>query len=217
MELTRLGHACVRLERDGARLVIDPGVWSAPDAAEGADAVLVTHEHVDHVDVGRLREALDARSALEVWAPQPVVDALCADAEHLRARVHAAAHGDVLDAGGFEVEVFGETHALVHPDLPRIANVAYLVGGVLHPGDSFTEPGRPVEVLLLPVAAPWLRLADAVDYARAVAARRVVPIHDAMLSDVGVGVVDRLLGPKALGAGGAEYVRPVDGEPLTVS
>jgi L-ascorbate metabolism protein UlaG (beta-lactamase superfamily) len=28
MLLTKLGHSCVRLEKDGARLVIDPGVWS---------------------------------------------------------------------------------------------------------------------------------------------------------------------------------------------
>ena len=35
MRLTKLGHACVRLEKDGAALVIDPGIWSGPDALAG--------------------------------------------------------------------------------------------------------------------------------------------------------------------------------------
>ena len=58
MLLSRLGHACVRLQQDGMTLVIDPGAFSAPDALDGADVVLVTHEHVDHVVRDRLQAAL---------------------------------------------------------------------------------------------------------------------------------------------------------------
>ena len=50
MRLTKLGHACVRLEKDGATLVIDPGAWSGPDPLAGAQAVLITHEHPDHLE-----------------------------------------------------------------------------------------------------------------------------------------------------------------------
>ena len=40
MRFTKLGHSCVRLEKDGAVLVIDPGGWSdAPAALDGASAV----------------------------------------------------------------------------------------------------------------------------------------------------------------------------------
>jgi L-ascorbate metabolism protein UlaG (beta-lactamase superfamily) len=112
--------------------------------------------------------------------------------------------------------VLGEWHELVHPDVPRVANVAYLVDGlILHPGDSFTLPpaATSVDVLLAPVGGPWLKLAEVIDYARAVRPRLVVPIHDALLSDVGRASVDRLVA--ALG-GSPEYRRLGAGDELVV-
>ena len=67
MRLTKLEHACVRLEKDGATLVIDPAAWSMPRALEGASAVLVTHEHFDHFDADGLRAALTADPGLQLW------------------------------------------------------------------------------------------------------------------------------------------------------
>ncbi len=215
LTLTRLGHACVRLERDDARLVIDPGSYSAPEAVDGTDAVLVTHQHADHVVPAALRRNLANRPGLEVWAPTDVVGQLLEGAPELAGRVHAVRAGDAFEAGGFTVEVFGEHHAVVHPDLAPVANVAYLVGGaVLHPGDSFSVPPRPIDVLLAPIGAPWLRLGEVVDYIRSVSPRVVVPIHDALYSRLGCDLVDRLLGPQGLGIGPAEYRRPPDGVPV---
>jgi len=218
MKLTRLGHACVRLEKHGTRLVIDPGSFSAPDAIDDAGAVLVTHEHADHVVSAALRAALVARPALEVWAPAGVVATLTEGAPELVDQVHTVRAGDGFEAAGFAVEVFGALHAAVHREVPQVANVAYLLDDtVLHPGDSFTAPPRAVTVLLVPISGPWLRLGDVVDYVRAVAPRIAVPIHDALYSPAGQGLADRLLGPHGLGIGGAEYRRPADGEPMGLS
>ncbi|GAA2723528.1 MBL fold metallo-hydrolase [Cellulomonas aerilata] len=217
MDLTLLGHACVRLDKDGSRLVIDPGAFSATEALEGADAVLITHEHVDHVVPDELRAALVGRPDLAVWAPEGVAAAIVGDDDSLADRVHAAAPGDHVDVAGFAVDVVGGTHAVIHPDVPQAANVGYLVDGVLlHPGDSFTLPDAEVDVLLVPVAGPWMKVAEAIDYVRAAAARRAVPIHDAIYTDGGKGLVDRLLGPQGPGTGGTEYVRPQPGETVTV-
>ncbi|MFF2454624.1 MBL fold metallo-hydrolase [Isoptericola sp. NPDC058082] len=216
--LTTWGHAGVRLERDDHVLVIDPGTFTDPRILDGADAVLVTHEHPDHVDVPRVAAALATaptpEGGPELWAPAPVV-ALLTGAGAPAARLHAVDGGASFDAAGFAVQALGHVHAAIHPDLPPPANVAYLVdGAVLHPGDSFTPApgGVRVDVLALPVAAPWLKLAEAVDYVRQVSPRVAVPIHDAILNDAGLALVDRVAG----GLGGDAYRRLAPGEPLEV-
>lgn len=43
MRITKYTYSCVRLEHDcGGTPVIDPGVWSEPEALADADAFLVT-------------------------------------------------------------------------------------------------------------------------------------------------------------------------------
>lgn len=186
VRLTKYTHACVRLDKDGAALVIDPGIWAESEALRGANAVLVTHEHADHVDRDALRAAVEGDPDLRVWTHA----GLAADLD-LGDRVSSLAPGDSLTVAGFEVRVFGGQHALVHPDLPVVPNVGFLVGGqVFHPGDSFTLPTVDVDTLLVPAHAPWQKLAEAVDFTRAVRPRLAFPIHDALLNDRGSQMVD---------------------------
>jgi hypothetical protein len=50
-----------------------------------------------------------------------------------------------------------------------------------------------MEVLFVPTGAPWLKIAEAIDYLRAVAPRTAAPIHQAVLSAPGQQVHYRLL------------------------
>jgi L-ascorbate metabolism protein UlaG (beta-lactamase superfamily) len=119
MRLTKLGHACVRLEKDGRILVIDPGALTEPEALDGAEAVLITHEHFDHFDVTPLKVAAGRTPQLHIWTTSAVADQLGgADA-----RVHAVGEGESFEAAGFDVGVFGEVHAVGNPAWPRVANV----------------------------------------------------------------------------------------------
>ncbi len=196
MELTKQGHACVVLSDGDRRLVIDPGVFTDAAALEGAAAVLITHEHPDHFEPQRLRAALDADPSLELWTNASVA----AQLEGLGGRVHVVGHGDAVTAAGFDVHVHGELHAEIHPDIPRIANIGFLVDGqVFHPGDALTVPDEPVPTLLLPMHAPWSRTADLVDYLRAVHADQAYAVHDGLLNDTGLGVVSGLLGERGPG------------------
>ncbi|MGG2459603.1 MBL fold metallo-hydrolase [Streptomyces sp. RGM 3693] len=197
MELTKKTHACVRIEKAGRTLVIDPGVFSEEDAAVGADAILVTHEHPDHFQEDRLRRAMEANPAAEVWTLASVADQISAA---FPGRVHTVGEGDAFTAAGFDVEVHGQLHAVIHPDIPRITNVGFLLDGtVFHPGDALTVPeGRTVDTLLLPVHAPWNKVSEIIDYVREVAPRRAIDIHDSLLADharpVYDGLIDKLAG-----------------------
>ncbi len=206
MKLTKRLHSCVELEKDGRRLVIDPGAFSEPDAGRGADALLVTHEHPDHFEEGRLRAVLDANPAAELWTLRSVAGRL---APAYPGRVHTVGHGDVFTAAGFDVQVHGELHAVIHPDIPRITNVGFLVDGSLfHPGDALTVPGTPVDTLMLPVHAPWNKIAEVIDYVREVKPRRAVDIHDAYLSDIARPIYDGALAA----LGGADHGRLTAGD-----
>lgn len=208
MELTKHGHACVVLSDDGRRLVIDPGAFTDPVALDGATAVLVTHEHPDHFVPDRLRAALEATPSLEVWTNRSVAAAL----EGAGSRVHVVGAGDEVTIAGFQVQVHGELHAEIHPELPRVANIGFLVDGqVFHPGDAFTVPGTPVPTLLLPLHAPWSRTAEVIDYLREVHADQAFAVHDGLLSDAGLGVLSGLLGERGPGTP-TPYARLAPGE-----
>ena len=212
LSVTKLGHSCVRLERGDSRLVIDPGVISEPTALKGAAAVLVTHQHPDHLDVPRLREALVADPGLALRAPAVVVEALGGATE----QIAVAAPGQRLEVAGFEVQVVGERHATIHADIPPVSNLGYLVdGAVLHPGDALTVPGVPVDTLLLPVSAPWLKLSEVIDYVRAVRPRLALPIHDGFYTPFGLSIVAMQLGPDGVGIGDTTYMPWSDGDSVS--
>ncbi|MFB6988984.1 MBL fold metallo-hydrolase [Streptomyces sp. NPDC056178] len=192
LKLTKKTHSCIRLEKDGQTLVIDPGGFSEQDAAVGADVLLVTHEHPDHFDEERLRAGMEANPAAEIWTLRSVADRLAAA---FPGRVHTVGHGDTFSAAGFEVQVHGELHAVIHPDIPRITNIGFLVDGcVFHPGDALTVPDRPVDTLMLPVMAPWNKISEVIDYVREVGPRRAIDIHDALLTDLARPIYDTQIG-----------------------
>jgi L-ascorbate metabolism protein UlaG (beta-lactamase superfamily) len=224
MQLTFHGHACVSLSLpDGGTLVIDPGTFSDTTAAlTGAAAVLITHDHFDHVDVPPLAAFLASHPNVQVWASGPAAATLV-EGGGPADRVHDVTPGQVLDAAGARVTVGGGDHAVIHPEIPRAVNMTYLIEldgqSLYHPGDSYDAPAQlpdsGLDVLLVPVSGPWTKLADAIDFARSVPAGAVVPIHDAPLSEIGHTLTGRWLDAQRLG-GDYTYSRLTAGESLTV-
>jgi L-ascorbate metabolism protein UlaG (beta-lactamase superfamily) len=205
MLLTKLGHACVRLEKDNARLVIDPGIWAGPDVLDGAAAILITHEHVDHVDDAAVRGAMAEEPELQLWAS----DTVASQFGEFGGRVHAVRDGDAFTAAGFDVHVYGAEHARVDSAIPIVPNTGFAVDGeIFHPGDSFTVPAEAVPTLLVPVSGPWLKFSDVADYLRAVEPERAYWIHDALLNDKGSNLWQNLLGLAPARSGPASFLMP---------
>jgi L-ascorbate metabolism protein UlaG (beta-lactamase superfamily) len=161
VRITKYTHSCVRLEHDGGgTLVIDPGIWSEPEALAGADAVLVTHEHEDHIDLLRLK-GLD----VPVYAPK---SAQIPDLDFT-----GVAAGEEFTAAGFRVRAQGGQHARIYAGLPNCANLGYLVDDHLyHPGDCLHRPDRPVQTLLVPMQGSWMKTDEAIDFVRALEPER---------------------------------------------
>ncbi|MCU1573432.1 MAG: putative Zn-dependent hydrolase of beta-lactamase fold family [Micrococcaceae bacterium] len=193
MKLTKYTHACIRLDKDGKALVLDPGIFSeSEEALRGADAVLVTHEHPDHLDTEAVVKALTENPDLTVHAPAGVASALRQAASDATDRITDAVPGTDFTVAGFAVRAYGGQHALIHASVPVVANVGYIIDqNVYHPGDSFIVPdGLAVRTLLVPIHAPWSKTAEVADFVVAVRAERAFQIHDGLLNEKGLGFTE---------------------------
>jgi len=188
MELTHFGHSCLLAEFGVARLLFDPGTFSHGfEGITGLSAILITHQHPDHADPQRLPALVEANPGAALYAdPQT--------AAQLGGRWRAVHVGDEIAVGGVTIRGVGGRHAVIHPEIPVIDNISYLIGDgehrarLMHPGDALFVPDEPIDVLATPAAAPWMRIAEAVDYLRAVAPRHAVPIHQGIIAPEARGI-----------------------------
>lgn len=222
--LTKLGHSCVRVEKAGRTLVLDPGGFTdAPAALQGADHVLITHEHADHLDDTAVLAHLAAHPEVQVHATRAAAERLRDAADGAGAdpqQILTARPGESFQAAGFAVDTVGGDHAMIHIQIPRVDNIGYVLdGAVYHPGDCFAVPGdhRPTTVLV-PLNAPWAKVSESIDFLRLMAARgarQLIPVHDGLLNQDGQGIYLKLTGGFAR-ADGVELTRLAVGECIQV-
>lgn len=178
MNITKFGHCCLLIEVDGVRILTDPGNYNETPMVTDIDAVLISHEHQDHCHVESLQIVLAKNPAARVITHPGVGKIL----DEAGIKWEAIADGEESEIGGVEVQSFGTEHACIHHDLPLVQNTGFLIASRLfYPGDSFQNPGKPIEILALPVAGPWMKLEEAIEYAKTVKPKVVFPVHDGML------------------------------------
>jgi len=189
MKITKYEHACFVVEDNGQVLVVDPGAYTTDFVVpSGVVAVVVTHEHPDHLDKTHLQAVVAANPDAIVIAHSDITSQLN------DFKTQSVVAGEGIKVGNFALEFYGGTHATIYPELPPVANLGVLINGrIYYPGDSFALPERNVDVLALPVSAPWMKLSEAIDFAKAVNPKVIFPTHDAVLSDFGKGLPDRLV------------------------
>lgn len=203
MKLTKYQHACFTVEEDGKLLVVDPGEFSTDFLApENVVGIVITHQHPDHFDQARIAEIMDKNPDAIIIGPQSVTSQIEAFASK------TVSAGETLVVAPFNLVFHGGQHALIHQDIPVIENIGVLINDLIYyPGDSFVLPSHAVDTLLLPASAPWMRMSDAMNFLAALRPRQAIPTHDAILSNEGKAIADRLLGDVASN-NTIEYTRP---------
>lgn len=185
MHITHLGHSCLLVEAGGARVLLDPGGFSDDwHGVTDLDAIVVTHVHPDHLDQENVPALLAANSQAKVLVEPGVVELLGG------APCEEMADGEQVRVGELQITPVGGRHAVIHADIPRVGNLGVLISAdgeptLMHPGDTTEYTPDGVDILAVPVNAPWCAFKETVDFTRAVSPGMVVPIHDALLSGVG--------------------------------
>jgi L-ascorbate metabolism protein UlaG (beta-lactamase superfamily) len=180
MKITKFSHACLKLEQNGESVWIDPGNFSEDFEATKAVATVITHLHDDHCDQSKIEQLLQLNPEMKIFSTSEVDDKLQG------IDVEVFYHGDLHQVGNFELEFFGDLHQEIHRSIPLVQNTAVMVNHSLYyPGDSYTPCDYDVDVLAMPSSAPWLKIADVIDFLNLTKPKRVFPTHNALLSEIG--------------------------------
>jgi L-ascorbate metabolism protein UlaG (beta-lactamase superfamily) len=181
MLITKHGHACLELELDGKKALIDPGFYTEDvSGLTGVVALVITHSHDDHCLESQVAALVKTNPGMKIFGTSEVAAKLSGF------DVTTVYHGDFYQEQGFSFEFFGDMHQIIHESIPLIQNTGVMVNGKLYyPGDSYTTPDQPVEVLACPTSAPWLKIGDVMDFVAAVRPKQSFATHNALLSDLG--------------------------------
>jgi len=214
MKIHKLAHCCLVIdlkskEGHSRRILLDPGFYSVERhiKVNKIDIVLITHDHADHLHIESLKELLKSHPDVEIITNDTVGAILAKEGiEH-----HVMEHGNVIDTKGVHIEAYGKNHAILHSSMPLMSNVGFLIEESVgrkffFPGDAFTLIDKEVDILALPVAGPWMKISEAIDYALQMKPKKAFPVHDAVRIPTA-----HILPERILGANGIEFIKLEEG------
>lgn len=207
MQITKYEHACLVLENEGHRLVLDPGSYTRPmDGLVNVVAIVISHMHDDHCNEAQIDRILKSNPGAKIYGTREVCERLTG---YETTAIH---HGDFYTEPGFTLEFFGDLHAQIHRSIPLLQNCGVMVNDRLYyPGDSFTRPDREVEILACPTSAPWLKISDVMDFVAEVKPANCFATHNVHLSDIGHELNNgRVKQVVEAGGGRFEFLKPGD-------
>ncbi len=182
MIISKYFHSCLLVEENGRKLLIDPGAFSfiekeiKPEDIGTVDVIVITHKHPDHYFPDALR--IHAKNAVIIADGE-----ICALLAKEGIAHETITEGEIKTIAGFTIQALEAPHECIPAEIPH--HLAFLINKkLLHPGDSLSVAGaHTCKILALPVAGPWLKLTDALAFAKKLAPAHVIPVHDAIIKD----------------------------------
>lgn len=183
MKIKKLGHCCLVIEVSGLTILTDPGAYTtAQNEIKNIDLILITHEHPDHLHIDSVKQILNNNPEAKLITNNAVGDILSRE----EISYQLVGHNENMTFNNISIEGFGEKHADVYPSIVPVQNTGYFINDAFfYPGDALFNPGKKVQILGLPVAGPWMKLAEAIDYAKEIKPTYCFPVHDGMLKFLG--------------------------------
>jgi glyoxylase-like metal-dependent hydrolase (beta-lactamase superfamily II) len=179
MKITKYEHACFVASIADKKLIVDPGSFTVPlPDSNNAVAVVITHEHADHWTPEHLHRILENSPGVKFFGPAGVA-AAAADFDFT-----VVSGGEKVTVEPFELEFFGEKHAVIHSSFPIVDNTVY------YGGDSFTQGPSGVALLAVPASAPWLKIGEVMDYVLEAKPKRSFAVHEMINSVIGNGMAN---------------------------
>ena len=181
MNIHKFGHCCLLIKTGTKTVLTDPGTFTTgQDEVKGIDIILISHEHQDHFHIDSVKKVLANNPQARIVTNASVGKLL--DAEGIAYDV--VGEGQKNDAHGVTIEGYGHLHATIYESLGQVENTGYMLDGKLfYPGDAFVDPKQHPDILALPVAGPWMKLGEALDYAVMLKPRVAFPVHDGVLKN----------------------------------
>src|SRR3989344_229617 len=178
MRITKFGHSCLLVEEGKLRVLMDTGNYNPMPDVYGIDVILITHEHDDHCYLDSIKQVLGNNPQAEIITHEAVGKKL-ATAEIVSTQIK---DGEEIVRNGVSISSHGTQHARLHPDIPVVSNTGYVIAHTLYyAGDSFYDPERAIEVLALPTIGSWMKIEEAIEYAKKLKPKIVFPVHDGIL------------------------------------
>ena len=198
MEITKLEHSGIIIEKEGKKIVFDPVEFKETiPKLENVIAIIITHKHSDHLQTEIIKRIINDNPEAKILTTS--------DAAPLIDGSIIIGDGDTHEIGGFKLDFFGKNHAAIVPGQIPCENIGVVVNGsIVNPGDSFDCPDANVKVLFAPISAPWLKIAESMDFADKIKPQVVIPVHDALLSELGESISGNWM-KKVCDRVGAEY------------
>jgi len=184
MKVTKLEHSGLVLEENDKLIVFDPVeyVEKLPEL-KNVVAVIITHKHGDHLQIEKLTKIIEENPNVQIFTTADTAPIL-----NEKWSINVVKHGDTVEIEGFRLKFFGENHAEIVPGIVPCQNIGVIINdAVVNPGDSFDflPIDKKVKVLCAPVAAPWLKSCESMSYVRSIKPAIAIPMHDALLSEMG--------------------------------